>query len=588
MVGVSTAQNVAILYDLLSKSTPLTHDQTTTLQTTLRNNGIDTGIIDGDMGKNTSAAIIEFLRDDEHKHFAAQVSPTMVKQLHRFGQGNEIDRLQQQAATPPAELEAAENKIQALLKKSSLNDQEVEELQDTLKSLGYKPGPTDGDMGTKTADAIMEYMKDNPEALLQASPGRLRSMMKYGQTDELRELARNNKEAFDARIQEQLDAFGPEGSEASLQNTTDFEAAYSLQTLLSIGGYNPGGLDGIVGGKTLRAVDRFGDRNDLPVIPQPKPEISRPTEDSTLPKPVEKPPIPQTNGSVAPSGFTRNYEGENGYGVSNLAIERTWAKITGDEVDQDLLRDYTDQSTPSAAGNPRPLIVIDLGHGSDIGSNNKIDSGAVSNISGYKGLSEVGVVDPVSQAMAEKLHAMGYQVAFTRNPGEQLRVEGTHGQTLRVRPDFAHALSQEVGANGVVFISMHANSFSKASANGGRIYVDIDGAKVANTNSNKLGSTIAESYDVRDKDSSVRTVGDLSVIDRFDNRANGIDAGVLVELGFLSNRKDAAALKEMSENPDETATEIVSGINKYVQQAVPELQTTPTLATKAEPAPTNG
>lgn len=226
----------------------------------------------------------------------------------------------------------------------------------------------------------------------------------------------------------------------------------------------------------------------------------------------EQPPeitAPTTAGIVVSQSVTKLYDGENGFGVSNLAIEKAWGRITGEEIPAE----YNHDEPVDVADNARPLIVIDMGHGSDIGANNIIDRGAVSKT----GLTEVDVVDPLSEAMAERLYAQGYQVAFTRNPGEQLRVEGEYDETLRVRPDFAHALADETGASSVIFVSMHANSFSQESANGTRIYIDVDEANITNQNSSNLAGSLAEAFSISSKDSSVKHVGDLSVIDRFEN-----------------------------------------------------------------------
>ena len=368
------------------------------------------------------------------------------------------------------------------------------------------------------------------------------------------------KDAFDARIRQQLAALGAAQDPAVLRNETDYAAIYNLQTLLSIGGYQPGGLDGIVGSRTLGAVNRFRTQDIAPDGPPARADQSS----------ANRPAIPRTSGTVVSQGVTKLYDGENGYGVSNLAIEKAWSRITGEKIPEpydDGRYYYAGSAAP--ADNARPLIVIDLGHGADIGYVT-LDSGAVS----QTGLSEVDVVDPVSLAMAERLYAQGYQVAFTRNPGEQLRVEGTHGQTLRVRPDFAHALADEIGANGVIFVSMHANSFKQDSrANGGRIYVDVDGARIANANSGELGRSLAKNFTIASKSSSVRHIGNLCVIDRFENKVTDAkSAAVLVELGFLSNDKDLAALAHMRDHPEKAASQIVAGIEDHVKSTTPGLK----------------
>lgn len=585
-MSVQSEQSVAITYDLLSRTERLDASQIGLLQENLNQLGFDSGTVDGIMGRNTAAAIAGFLKDSEHQVFAPQISEDMRGQLVQYGQGGTITYLQAQATMAPEEFQNTPLKIEELLQSETLNRAEITELQDLLKVAGYEPGVSDGYFGANTASAITNYMTDNPEALLQADPARLQEMMRYGQTDALRDLAGDNKEAFDVRIHEQLAAMGADQDISALTHTTDYEAAYELQTLLSIGGYSPGGLDGIIGNKTLGAVKRFEDEALLPAGLQAKPDSAAPEPTSpSAPETQEQPPeitIPGTTGTVVSQNVTKLYDGENGFGVPNLAIERAWGRITGEDIPEE----YNQDETGEALSNARPLIVIDLGHGSDINSNDRIDMGAVS----QNGLTEVDVVDPLSEAMAERLYAQGYQVAFTRNPGEQLRVEGTHGETLRVRPDFANALQDELNASSVVFVSMHANSFTKESANGTRIYVDVDDANITNENSGVLADSLAENFNISSTASSVKHAGNLSVIDRFENTVDSaINAGALVELGFLSNTNDAEALEKIRDNPAEAATQIVAGIENYIESVMPGQQDKPDhIATAQETsAPTN-
>ena len=582
--NIQTEMKTAMIYDLLSQEGRLDNAQMQNLQELLNDMGHSVGTADSFMGKNTARGIMSFLKEPEHRQFAIQISDDLEKRLHKYGQGESIERLQTQANLGEEAYAAITNDINALLKEEGLSENSVISLQERLEEVGYELGNIDGDFGKKTSKALAEYLEDNPQELLNTDPSILLKMMQKGQAGALREIAADVPE-FQERIKQQLVDLGITNDPDSLRTELDHNALIDLQTLLSIGGHNPGGIDGIVGSKTVNATKRFLSENpivsaapetslrpelrpdDLVPIPPEKPENTAPEDTVERPRP--------NYGEIAADGFTRVYEGDNGYGVSNLAVERAWARITGNEVDQDLLRDHKD--TPSVTeANARPLVVIDLGHGSDINSNDKIDPGAVS--AHVDGLSEVSVVDPVSQEMAKQLHQMGYDVAFTRNPGEQLRVEGTHGQTLRVRPDFAHELANEVDANGVIFVSMHANSFAKESANGTRLYIDVDGARVTNNASSNLADSISETFSISAKQTAVKQVGDLSVIDKFEDGLTGQDgmsAGILVELGFLSNKNDAAALAEMQANPAKAASQIVEGINGYVVDKRPELAQQP-------------
>ena len=184
-------------------------------------------------------------------------------------------------------------------------------------------------------------------------------------------------------------------------------------------------------------------------------------------------------------------------------------------------------------------------------------------------MSEVRFVDSVAQAMAEQLYRKGYQVAFTRNPGEQLRTEGSYSRTLHTRPDFAHALAKEIGENGIIFISSHGNSSKNEKANGTRIYVDVDGINTIRPESEALAKSLSEKFSLQDERTSVKHVGNISVIDRFERniaKTDRISAAVLIETGFLSHKEDAKVMQKIMEYPEEKMNDLANGIELYVQQ----------------------
>lgn len=591
----------AIIYDLLTQEGSLSRPNLKLLQTQLRVQGIDTGKIDGFMGNNTGGALGEFLRRPDNRAFVDQISPTMRKSLDRYGQKALIERIEYQNSLG----NEGELNINVLenLENENLSRENIGTLQKSLNELGYHTGGTKGYFGENTASGVMEYLKDNPGALATIEPSILHEVMKNGQTSELKELLSdpNMKDMLDTRINETLVKLGADGDIGALNTTADYASVRDLQTLLNIGGYASGGVDGIVGNRTLDAVGRYeatiGAAEDATLATEAVETMTSATPEP-IPVPVPKPKpdqeltstnsftasasIPQTQGVLANGGYTTAFSGTNKFGVDNRLIEQSWANVTVTSADDRALAGQSTVDSHSLAGNERPLIVIDLGHKSDFSRNGSgndiIDPGAVSKhvdgpIAGM-GLSEVDVVDPVGLALAENLHEMGYNVAFTRNVGEQLRLEGTHGDTLRVRSDFANELAHQTGSNGVMFISLHANSVESSRAHGSRIYHDVDGAGIVNDGSKALAQQIAGSYSIDGRNSAVKHVGDLAVLDRFENHAAApTSSATLVELGFLSNPEDAQALKHMSENPDDAAKQIAAGINNHVLSITPELST---------------
>ncbi len=624
-----------VLYDKLSHNSPLTRDDLKEIQSSLRALGIDAGPVDGYAGKRTAAGIAEFLKIDENIDFVQQIGKQARHILNEFGQKETLKRLDTQAALSDEVRNISKLAIDYSLSNKELTKDNLSALQDDLNEIGYNCGKADGIMGPKTAGAIVSYMKDHPDLVMQMPVDTMRELMKHGYSKEIKALAENNN--FDERIAQKLAEIGD-------VDRADYSQIYELQTMLAVGGYNPGGIDGVVGSLTKRAISRYSEKNNIEpanhvVTDGYKDQISHDDIEEALAKSVHeaehtdiksdtnrqtvetKPPLSAQPSQIAinidsgedkgqaekpeekaedviqaahgienpsveihpppkPEGVADNtvdtssneahtiaasttntgssMEYTNGYGVSLVAIERAWANVTGDEK---MPRGTMPED--SASSNPRPLVVIDPGHGCDIGSNGKIDPGSVS--SQVKGLTEVAVVDKVSTSLADKLHAMGYQVAFTRNPGEPLRVSGSHDKTLRVRPEFAESLAKEMGANGVIFLSIHTNSVEDKHAHGARVYAQGSNGRVINGNSDLLADNISASYRMGNKSTKIRQA-DYGVLRNFEKdlgRANEVNAGVLLELGFLSSPKDAKAMKDMMQSPDAYAENIARGIERY-------------------------
>ena len=563
-IDTKTAQ----LYDLLSKDTPLSRDDFLVIQNSLNSMGHDCGGADSFMGRNTARGIISFLKAPEQMAFIEQVSDQVIEQLNKYGEAQNISRLLVQAALPEEERAALKEQIASLSANPDLLKDEaaIEQLQSSLKTLGYNTGTIDGDFGKNTAEALTTYLQDNPQNILTLDPDIMLQLMKKAQTADLQDIAKSVPE-FNDRVKQHLIDMGVINDANIIRESENHDDVKDLQILLTVAARNPRGIDGIVGNKTIDAATNF--MRDYPITTA-QDIVTRPDDalDELIIPETKNTPAPKT-GEPFSQDYTKLFEGDNGYGVDNLAIERAWAKVTGRAADQNMVAAY-DHITVDPLNAARPLIVIDPGHGSDIGSNDKIDPGAVSKH--VKGLSEVSVVDPLSEELAKQLYAQGYNVAFTRNPNEQLRVEGSHGSTLRVRPEFAHALADELNANGVVFISMHANAAANQRANGTRLYIDTDGARITNANSAGLARSLASEFSISSKQTATVQVGDLSVIDNFEDqvaKGDTISSAVLVELGFLTNKQDSAILADIKNNPSAAAQQIATGIDSHVQSVMP-------------------
>lgn len=217
----------------------------------------------------------------------------------------------------------------------------------------------------------------------------------------------------------------------------------------------------------------------------------------------------------------------------------------------------------------KTLVIIDLGHGA------ADDEGAVSR---HNGLNEVDIVDPVGAELADQLKERGFDVVFTRGPGELIPNYTGHNERrgpLRLssraaRAEFASQAIEQGGYENSILLSLHADSertgtargiFAHAASNpNGNGRVDF-GRRAINPLSVALSKELA---DEADGPSGVRTA-DVTIISRFDRDkpTTGFHAATLLELGYLSNRRDAQNLQDMANDPTNVVEKIVSGILNF-------------------------
>ncbi len=186
--------------------------------------------------------------------------------------------------------------------------------------------------------------------------------------------------------------------------------------------------------------------------------------------------------------------------------------------------------TPPPQNNPqnksRPLVVIDPGHGGR-------DPGAV----GISGLQEKDVILPISQDVARILEQQGMQVRMTRNNDTFVSLEG--------RTNMANSINADL------FVSIHANAISldRPDVNGLETYYHQTGRNLAAT----IHRNILQRLNIRDR--RVRQA-------RFYVLRQSRMPSVLVEVGFVTGREDAANLR----NPNfrrQMAEAIAAGIIEY-------------------------
>jgi len=174
-------------------------------------------------------------------------------------------------------------------------------------------------------------------------------------------------------------------------------------------------------------------------------------------------------------------------------------------------------------------VVIDAGHGGK-------DPGATSVLGFY----EKGINLAVAHQVADLLRDTGLRVEMTRTGDSYPEL------------DQRAAIANRLGAD--LFVSIHADSFPKASRHGYTIYV----ARSASWSSRKAAASIADSMASTGMNSfGVQTAG-YQVLTQTRGPA------VLVEMGYLSNRREAAMLRSSSFQ-SRIARAIADGISDYFE-----------------------
>jgi N-acetylmuramoyl-L-alanine amidase len=180
--------------------------------------------------------------------------------------------------------------------------------------------------------------------------------------------------------------------------------------------------------------------------------------------------------------------------------------------------------------NGKIVVVIDPGHGGP-------DPGAV----GIGGLQEKGIVLDIGIQVANLLEKQGVQAVLTRKDDIDLDLEP------RVQ------LAEQI--NATVFVSIHANSIdmSRPDISGLETYYYQSGEELARV----IHSSVLEGTGIPDR--RVRTA-------RFYVLRKTSMPSVLVEVGFVTGRDDAAKLSDPSYR-SQMANAIARGILQYIQRA---------------------
>ena len=193
------------------------------------------------------------------------------------------------------------------------------------------------------------------------------------------------------------------------------------------------------------------------------------------------------------------------------------------------------------AEHPRRIeIVLDAGHGGE-------DGGALA----ADGTKEADINLEIVLAMREILGLYGLQPVLTRDSSE-LNYPDDAG-TLREKKvwDQNERLALITGIPNALFVSIHQNQYSAASAKGAEVlYAPTEGSKALAV---WLQTLLVSEIDPQNRRTEGQISGDIWLMNRVDCPA------VLVECGFLSNPEELELLKSNAYQ-QKLASVLVSGL----------------------------
>lgn len=217
--------------------------------------------------------------------------------------------------------------------------------------------------------------------------------------------------------------------------------------------------------------------------------------------------------------------------------------------------------TTFSTGIKDKVIIIDPGHGGQ-------DPGAQ-----YGGIDEKDINLDIALRLYHTLTAKGCKVILTRDKDEDFFLPGFVKGRLAKRAELDHRIATATSNNADLFISIHANSFSKSSTYGMETYYHVNSAP-GKALAERIQSKLRE---VQTDNKRIAKAGNYYVINQ--NKM----PSVIVEVGFLSNSRERSMLKQDSYK-DSISTAIANGVEQYFHDFPLGIQSSqPTLAPEAPP-----
>lgn len=187
------------------------------------------------------------------------------------------------------------------------------------------------------------------------------------------------------------------------------------------------------------------------------------------------------------------------------------------------VRYFSDAGTDLESGaHEQRGVIIDPGHGGK-------DGGAVS----VTGTAEKELNLSVSETLEAIMTALGYRVIMTRTTDTELSSERGGSRKMQ---DLLGRLEISERNPGIPFVSIHMNRFGNEKYSGLQVYYSRNCAE-SKTVADGVQSAVKKLIQPENTRETKRATGAILLLDRIKS------PGILIECGFISNRKEADLLE---------------------------------------------
>ncbi len=203
--------------------------------------------------------------------------------------------------------------------------------------------------------------------------------------------------------------------------------------------------------------------------------------------------------------------------------------------------------TVSLSASPKPVIVIDAGHGGE-------DGGTQSE----SGILEKDINLSIALMLKDLLEKDGFRTVMIRDSDRLIYSEGCTTMRSKKSSDIHNRLSIMKANRGCIFLSIHQNHFSQSKYNGAQVFYR-PGHSESSALAESIQKSIVSSLQKDNKRQIKACTSSVYLI------YNAVSTAVMVECGFLSNEEEAEKLND-KEYQYSMSLAIKQGLEDYLSK----------------------